>query len=206
MAPNQLTFLFPRVQNRDIFGLPGKILASGRQNQGIAFAGHTFPASSNGPTTDTAELIRKEGRCSRSQSRGSPAAWGGLWWSRYHTAASGEQRPGRNCGVWREVHTGAGFLDLWGLHSTAIHSWRTALLGKDPLWSNSSRTAACGKEPHWSSSYWSKGKVWGGINNEDNVLWTNCKSHSPSKCSQSRRVRNEGVESGKNRVHRGKMP
>lgn len=28
-------------------------------------------------------------------------------------AASGEPTPSRNCGLWRGVHTGAGFVDLW---------------------------------------------------------------------------------------------
>ena len=143
-----------------------------------------------------------------------PAAHGGPRWNRYSFAAYGgpHARAGgcrkaavtpwrlhSGVGSWQDLwpcgergaHAGedflAGLVTLWGTHSGAAFSWRTAPHRKDLHWRSSWRTAAHGKDSHWRSSWgglspvgetpcWSKGRMWGGRSSRDNVWWTD---HNP---------------------------
>jgi len=59
----------------------------------------------------------------------SPAAHGGPWWSRYPPTARG--RPHAAAGECPKED-----VTLWGAHTGAIRSLRTAPRGRDPFWSS----------------------------------------------------------------------
>lgn len=138
VAPNQLTFIPKGSKQRHIgitwqdFGCWRTVgVASVRQNQSPACAGYTFPGSSHGPTTGHSWAHQKGGEQLQAPEQGLPCSLErtmveqvphcSLWTPRAaaggcvqkEAAAPGEQRHGRNCGLWRGAHTGADFLDLW---------------------------------------------------------------------------------------------